>query len=673
MPFVIEGSMLTSHSLGFRSFVAQLALLWTLIAPGLTATAEDIPNIDLSARCGESVVVDVHAPNSYAGLPIILVVHGGGWMSGSKEDLRPFARNLAGAGFVTVNIEYPRKLRSTLPELIERQLQSIRCVRSWVGGYLATSMALDNRRIGIIGQSAGGHLAVVSAQRDGPSRYQAYVGLSGVYQLPKFYPRSFPEDSATAAINPIQLLDRATGSGFLIHGSADEILPTRDVREFFVAMKSRGHPIRFAVTGGGHNLASSDYFNWSTSFFKQIFAGNPQRPGPVATPTGVPTVVPTSSATKPPTPTATPFPTVTPGGVNRPPETPVQPANTWKCDVGIENGALWMRTKFAGVDQFAWRIGAGGSMAELVDSANNNTSLLAPTFAGEVTDRAIQWTIWNASLSLGPDTEDTLNVTQAGTAYNKLTPTMGIHFEKSGRSCRASVLSHPRDQWTLRQTAHFKGSFPSMTTYELTGGILTIRREVLVESIARDGIPVSATDLYFEAWSPFSGREFDTLALNFDAHGDPGWHYRHTYNIPPYPKFPFSATSGFAVVYDSNRVKAGPVIGLAFGKSPSTPGKLRMLNMMDFDRGIAVLPSLKMARVPTGSLITQELKMYMTRGISTGLTAQLTSVADSVQPAMVYEPNEALGAELEEIRRVLRTVSTLPGFRTEWLGQVPRD
>ncbi|MBB4660701.1 alpha/beta hydrolase [Conexibacter arvalis] len=107
--------------------------------------------------------VDVHRPptaRARAGLPAVLLVHGGGWFSGDKRKMAPIAETLAAAGFVVFNVNYTlaTPYRPGLPV----QRRDLRRALDWVA-HEAPRFGADPRRIGALGSSAGGNLAALLA------------------------------------------------------------------------------------------------------------------------------------------------------------------------------------------------------------------------------------------------------------------------------------------------------------------------------------------------------------------------------------------------------------------------------------------------------------------------------------------------------------------------------
>ncbi len=96
--------------------------------------------------------------------PCVLFVHGGGWASGDKVLLEPFAVAMAGKGMVTVTIEYRLSQEAQYPAAVI----DINSAMRWINQN-AKKYHIDRNQISIMGSSAGGQLATligVTADQD---------------------------------------------------------------------------------------------------------------------------------------------------------------------------------------------------------------------------------------------------------------------------------------------------------------------------------------------------------------------------------------------------------------------------------------------------------------------------------------------------------------------------
>src|SRR5262249_13975117 len=121
--------------------------------------------------------------------PGAIVIHGGSWRSGCKEDVESEALSLARAGIVAFAIDYRLACTGRSPLCgyhATAQVADVQSAVSWVGAHAAAYPG-DGTRIAAIGFSAGGHLAYMAGQVSGGNRpgVQVVAGLSGPTDLPE--------------------------------------------------------------------------------------------------------------------------------------------------------------------------------------------------------------------------------------------------------------------------------------------------------------------------------------------------------------------------------------------------------------------------------------------------------------------------------------------------------
>lgn len=129
---------------------------------GLTDPEDIIPHENIPfGPLEETQLLDVYTPRERAlgeKLPVVVSVHGGGWVYGSKESYRFYCMSLAQHGFGVVNFTY--RLAPQYPH--PAQMEDLDLVVAWVKEKGA-AYGLDRERIFLVGDSAGGHLAALYA------------------------------------------------------------------------------------------------------------------------------------------------------------------------------------------------------------------------------------------------------------------------------------------------------------------------------------------------------------------------------------------------------------------------------------------------------------------------------------------------------------------------------
>jgi acetyl esterase/lipase len=103
--------------------------------------------------------LDVYRPASAtAPSPVVMMIHGGGWLFGKKEDSVLYLLPFLQMGFAAVNVEYRMGSVSLAPAAVEDCL----CALHWIGRN-AKRYNFDTARVVVTGGSAGGHLALTTA------------------------------------------------------------------------------------------------------------------------------------------------------------------------------------------------------------------------------------------------------------------------------------------------------------------------------------------------------------------------------------------------------------------------------------------------------------------------------------------------------------------------------
>ncbi|MBN1489754.1 MAG: alpha/beta hydrolase [Phycisphaerae bacterium] len=110
--------------------------------------------------------------------PGVVMIHGGGWVGGDKAREREFniCTTLARAGYVCVSVNYMMEEGKRWPTNVKDCKNAVRFLRANAKKY-----AVDPEHIGVIGGSAGGHLALMVAYTTGIpelSPEQPYPGVS---------------------------------------------------------------------------------------------------------------------------------------------------------------------------------------------------------------------------------------------------------------------------------------------------------------------------------------------------------------------------------------------------------------------------------------------------------------------------------------------------------------
>lgn len=132
--------------------------------------------------------MDVYAPAQAANLPVLVFFYGGGWDSGDRKDYGWAAQALAARGFVVFVPDYRLVPQVHFPAFIQDAAEA-----TARASELAATYGGDPARLGVIGHSAGAHLAMMialdrryMAAVDQPTLIKAAAGLAGPYEFLPF-------------------------------------------------------------------------------------------------------------------------------------------------------------------------------------------------------------------------------------------------------------------------------------------------------------------------------------------------------------------------------------------------------------------------------------------------------------------------------------------------------
>ncbi len=109
-----------------------------------------------SAHTGDdATTMDVFRPAAASGpLPTVVWIHGGAWISGSKEDVDPYLRILASEGYTTIGVDYTRGPEAAYPTAVHQLNEAL----AYIDAH-AEELGVDPEQIVLAGDSAGAQLA----------------------------------------------------------------------------------------------------------------------------------------------------------------------------------------------------------------------------------------------------------------------------------------------------------------------------------------------------------------------------------------------------------------------------------------------------------------------------------------------------------------------------------
>jgi acetyl esterase/lipase len=220
----------------------------------------------------QPLLLDVARPKDQSkDLPVILLVHGGGWVGGSRTDYRFMQNVLAQQQMVAVSIEYRLAPDSTFPA----QIEDVKCAVRWVREN-AHQYRMNTRRVVAMGASAGAHLVALLGTTQGMPQFEgsgghptqssaidAMVLHGGPYSLGPLaremseHPtadsgaslkavnmllggNTDPSSKAYIDASPATYVSQKSVPTLLLHGQNDVVVPNSEAVRFATLLRSKG-------------------------------------------------------------------------------------------------------------------------------------------------------------------------------------------------------------------------------------------------------------------------------------------------------------------------------------------------------------------------------------------------------------------------------------------------
>ena len=232
--------------------------------------------------------LDIYMPETPADrpLPLIVHIHGGGWMGGNKFPCPVVA--MVARGYVVASVEYRFSQKALFPAQIQDCQAAIRWLRANSGRY-----GIEPKRVGVVGGSAGGHLSALVGTAGGTGAFPAIGGntdqsdrvqaVCDIYGPTNFgsvvrqaaedrnvkniftfnspgdpYSRligtSLDGDAAkTDAVSPVHYVSDESPPTLILHGTHDALVPYAQSEEFTAALRAHRVPVWLqTLPGSGH-------------------------------------------------------------------------------------------------------------------------------------------------------------------------------------------------------------------------------------------------------------------------------------------------------------------------------------------------------------------------------------------------------------------------------------
>ena len=231
-------------------------------------------------------------PESKANSKAVVIIHGGGWREGSKEQLRGYGILLSREGFVCLCTEY----RLSQEEKWPAQIQDIKCAIRYLRAN-SSDLNINPSCIGVSGNSAGGHLSLMaglhcydnSFNGDGgnshvtsevkaicaiypPTEIRKFENTEPIFDAYKALMGDNAKEFAYENASPLLKIENNFPPTMLIHGSSDSVVKLSDSTNFYQKLKELNVPAELHIfSEEEHAFDSQNRYGRSVADLQYLF------------------------------------------------------------------------------------------------------------------------------------------------------------------------------------------------------------------------------------------------------------------------------------------------------------------------------------------------------------------------------------------------------------------
>jgi acetyl esterase/lipase len=244
-----------------------------------------LPNQEYARPSGLPLAYDLIRPDTGVP-PLVIFVHGGGWISGDRSMYRDEAVWLAEQGYACALIDYRLAPLHPYPAAVHDVSTFMQYARRE-----HEELQIDPNRVVAFGNSAGGHLASMLGVL-GPERANAVVAISGIADLTNPEDAHLPiamafleqfmgcsyqgNEERWREASPITHVSPEAPPFLIMHGDLDDIVPLAQSERFRDALEGQGVPVSFhRLAGEGHSFTWEGWMRIReryTGFLSELFA-----------------------------------------------------------------------------------------------------------------------------------------------------------------------------------------------------------------------------------------------------------------------------------------------------------------------------------------------------------------------------------------------------------------
>jgi len=150
---------------------------YPLITKAVSENSENLevlPNITFKNIDGKELKLDAFLVKNLTSAAAVILIHGGGWKSGSRDMLNPLAQEIAKYGYNSFTIDYRLSDEAKYPAAIDDVLEALVFLKK-----NARKFKIDTTKIALLGCSSGGQMAALIGTKY-PNAASAIIDIDGI-------------------------------------------------------------------------------------------------------------------------------------------------------------------------------------------------------------------------------------------------------------------------------------------------------------------------------------------------------------------------------------------------------------------------------------------------------------------------------------------------------------
>lgn len=239
------------------------------LKPAVPNDVSAIPDLTYQTIDNKELKLDLYRPRTMVeAAPLVVLVHGGCWMDGTRKEMAYYAIKLAQLGYVTASVSYRLSEEAPYPAAIVDLRDAIKWLTTHSDTY-----DIDPSRVALMGGSAGGHLVEYlgyTANTPGQDHPEGIVvkaiipfygwsdltepSVSYQYYMELFLGQKYSDaPDLYSQASPITYVDKGDPATLLLHGTIDTIVPINQSEKLAKKLAASDVPYIYAPFKGGYH------------------------------------------------------------------------------------------------------------------------------------------------------------------------------------------------------------------------------------------------------------------------------------------------------------------------------------------------------------------------------------------------------------------------------------